>query len=77
FAVLAFAFIILAVYGLNLRQMLGFRWRQWLTTRVLNEWLGDRNFYRIERDRLADHPDQRIADDMQSLASTTLSLSLD
>lgn len=77
FAVLAFAFIILAVYGLYLRQMLGFRWRQWLTTRFLNEWLGDRNFYRIERDRLADNPDQRIADDLQSLASTTLSLSLD
>ncbi|WP_179403064.1 ABC transporter ATP-binding protein/permease [Burkholderia guangdongensis] len=77
FTVLAFAFIILAVYGRYLRQMLGFRWRQWLTDRFLGEWLGDRAFYRIERDRLADNPDQRITDDLQSFATTTLALSLD
>jgi vitamin B12/bleomycin/antimicrobial peptide transport system ATP-binding/permease protein len=77
FTVLAFGFIILAVYGRYLRQMLGFRWRQWLTTRFLNEWLGKGAFYRIERDRLADNPDQRISDDLQSFATTTLSLTLD
>lgn len=77
FSVLAFSFIILAVYSIYLRQMLGFRWRQWLTRVYVKEWLGDRAFYRIERDRLADNPDQRIADDLDSLASTTLSLSLD
>lgn len=77
FSMLAFGFIILAVYGLYLRQMLGFRWRQWLTDRFLGEWLGDRAFYRIERDHLADNPDQRVADDLQAFATTTLSLSLD
>jgi putative ATP-binding cassette transporter len=77
FTVLAFGFIILAVYSRYLRQMLGFRWRQWLTKRFLDEWLGGRAFYRIERDRLADNPDQRIADDLQSFATSTLSLSLD
>jgi putative ATP-binding cassette transporter len=73
----AFTFILLAVYGRYLRQMLGFRWRQWLTHRYLEQWLGDKAFYRIERDRLADNPDQRISDDLQSFATTTLSLSLD
>ena len=77
FTGLAFAYILLAVYGRYLRQMLGFRWRQWLTNRYLEQWLGDRAFYRIERDRLADNPDQRISDDLQSFATTTLSLSLD
>ncbi|HTR08696.1 MAG TPA: ABC transporter ATP-binding protein/permease [Paraburkholderia sp.] len=77
FTVLAFGFIILAVYGRYLRQMLGFRWRQWLTTRFLGEWLGKGAFYRIERDRLADNPDQRISDDLQSFATTTLALTLD
>jgi putative ATP-binding cassette transporter len=77
FSGLAFGFIILAVYGRYLRQMLGFRWRQWLTTRYLNEWLKDSAFYRIERDRLADNPDQRISDDLQSFATSTLSLTLD
>jgi putative ATP-binding cassette transporter len=77
FTVLAFSFIILAVYSLYLRQLLGFRWRQWMTRVYVREWLGDTVFYRIERDRLADNPDQRIADDLQSLTVSTLSLSLD
>lgn len=77
FTVLAFSYIILAVYRTYLRQMLSFRWRQWLTSRFLNEWFGDLAFYRIERDRLADNPDQRITDDLQSFATTTLTLSLD
>ena len=77
FTGLAVAYIFLAVYGRYLRQMLGFRWRQWLTHRYLEQWLGDKAFYRIERDRLADNPDQRISDDLQSFATTTLALSLD
>jgi putative ATP-binding cassette transporter len=39
--------------------------------------LGDDAFYRIERDRLTDNPDQRITEDLRSLASTSLALSLD
>jgi putative ATP-binding cassette transporter len=77
FTALAFAYILLAVYGRYLRQMLAFRWRQWLTNEYLEQWFGDKAFYRIERDRLADNPDQRISDDLQSFATTTLSLSLD
>ena len=76
FIIAAFLFITLAVYRVYLRQMLEFRWRQWLTNRYLRAWLGERAFYRIERDRLADNPDQRITDDLQSFASNTLSLSL-
>ncbi|MBR7973896.1 ABC transporter ATP-binding protein/permease [Burkholderia vietnamiensis] len=77
FGGLAFASIVLFVYSRYLRQMLGFRWRQWLTHRFLDEWLNGRAFYRIERDHLADNPDQRISDDLQSFATTTLALSLD
>ena len=77
FSALAFAFVAISVYKRYLRQMLGFRWRQWLTTRYLREWLGNGTFYRIERDRLTDNPDQRIAVDLDSFATTTLSLTLD
>ena len=60
------------------RQLLEIRWRTWLTTRFRRtRWLNDIAFYRIERDRLADNPDQRISDDLESLATTTLALSLD
>jgi putative ATP-binding cassette transporter len=77
FAGLAFTFIMISVYNRYLRQMLGFRWRQWLTTRYLQEWLDDGTFYRIERDRLTDNLDQRIAVDLDLFATTTLSLTLD
>ncbi|WP_144138010.1 ABC transporter ATP-binding protein/permease [Paraburkholderia sp. BCC1884] len=77
FCLIVFPMIILFVYGRYLRQMLGFRWRQWLTNEYLDEWLGKGAFYRIERDGLADNPDQRISDDLQSFATSTLSLSLD
>ncbi|MBN3756481.1 ABC transporter ATP-binding protein/permease [Paraburkholderia sp. Tr-20389] len=77
FTALAFAYVIIAVYNRYLRQMLGFRWRQWLTTHYLHEWLDDNTFYRIERDRLADNPDQRISVDLEAFANTTLSLTLD
>jgi putative ATP-binding cassette transporter len=77
FTVLAMSMIALATIRVNLRQKLEFRWRQWLTVRYLSTWLGNTAYYRIERDRLTDNPDQRIADDLQSLATDTLTLSLD
>jgi putative ATP-binding cassette transporter len=77
FTALALAFCMISVYNRYLRQMLGFRWRQWLTTRYLQEWLHDGTFYRIERDHLIDNPDQRIAVDLDLFATTTLSLTLD
>ena len=77
FTGLALGYIVLAVYSLYFKQMLGFRWRRWLTGDYLGRWLRGNAFYRIERDRLADNPDQRISDDLQALATTTLALSLD
>jgi len=76
FTVIALALILLGSYRTYFRQMLEFRWRQWLTNRYLNDWLGDRAYYRIERDNLADNPDQRLSADLQGLASASLNLSL-
>lgn len=77
FTILAFSFIFLATFRIYYQQMLEFRWRQWITDRYLDQWLGDRAFYRIERDHLVDNPDQRISEDLRSLATSTLALSLD
>ncbi|RKP45721.1 ABC transporter ATP-binding protein/permease [Pararobbsia silviterrae] len=77
FSYLAFAYIFIVTTRIWFRQLLEIRWRTWLTTRFVERWLSDHAFYRIERDRLADNPDQRISDDLESLASTTLALSLD
>jgi putative ATP-binding cassette transporter len=77
FAVLAGAFILLAVYGIYLQQMLQIRWRRWMTNVYLKEWLGDKTYYRLQ---LAgdgtDNPDQRIAEDLAQFPSQTLNLSL-
>lgn len=52
------------------------RWRIWLTHQYLNEWLANQAFYRVEQNGSADNPDQRIAEDLNSLTGGTLSLTL-
>jgi putative ATP-binding cassette transporter len=39
-------------------------------------WLENRSYYRIEQNKSADNPDQRIAEDLKYLTSGSLSLSL-
>ncbi|CAM3763718.1 ABC transporter ATP-binding protein [Bordetella sputigena] len=77
FTLLAFIFIALSTAQIYFRQMLEFRWRQWLTDVYLRQWLVSRSYYRMERDRVVDNPDQRIAEDLRSMASNTLALSID
>jgi putative ATP-binding cassette transporter len=81
FTVLAFTHIATAIYAIYLNQWLQIRWRTWLTTKYLDEWLADRAYYRISltTDRAAigtDNPDQRIAEDLRDFTDFTLELSL-
>jgi putative ATP-binding cassette transporter len=77
FCGLAAAAIVVAVYRLYLTQMLEMRWRTWLTDRYLSSWLSDHAYYRLELEhRGTDNPDQRIAEDLRSFTSGTLSLTL-
>ncbi|MBN8906741.1 MAG: ABC transporter ATP-binding protein/permease, partial [Rhodospirillales bacterium] len=81
FCELAVVHIAIAVYQVYLNQWLQIRWRRWLTTHFLDEWLADRAYYRISltTDRAAigtDNPDQRVAEDLRDFCETTLSLSL-
>ncbi len=77
FTVLAFAYIVAAVYQIYVRQMLEIRWRRWLTGQYLHDWMSNRAFYRMElTDYGTDNPEQRIQEDMRLLTSNTLSLSL-
>jgi vitamin B12/bleomycin/antimicrobial peptide transport system ATP-binding/permease protein len=78
FAILAFGFIVVAVYQSYLRQMLQIRWRRWLTGVFLEDWLANRCYYRIElKGQGTDNPDQRIQEDLQVFTESTLGLSLD
>jgi vitamin B12/bleomycin/antimicrobial peptide transport system ATP-binding/permease protein len=77
FGLIAAGWIGVAVYQLYLRQILHIRWRRWLTERALKGWLGHQAYYRIQIDQsTTDNPDQRIADDLDSFATLSLSLSL-
>jgi vitamin B12/bleomycin/antimicrobial peptide transport system ATP-binding/permease protein len=77
FSVIAVGWIAVAVYQLYLRQILHIRWRRWLTERSLKGWLDHQAYYRIQIDQsTTDNPDQRIADDLDSFATLSLSLSM-
>ncbi|HYM71884.1 MAG TPA: ABC transporter ATP-binding protein/permease [Stellaceae bacterium] len=77
FSLIAACWITVAVYQLYLRQILHIRWRRWMTQRSLHGWLSHQAYYRIQIDQsTTDNPDQRIADDLDSFTSLSLSLSL-
>lgn len=81
FCELAAVAIAVSVYAVYLNQWLQMRWRRWMTTVYLDEWLADRAYYRIglTTDHAAtgtDNPDQRIAEDLRDFTSNTLSLGL-
>jgi putative ATP-binding cassette transporter len=76
FSYLAFSNIIVAIYSVYLTQSLQMRWRLWMTRQYMSDWLAKKNYYRIEHTNTADNPDQRIAEDLKSLTSGTLDLSL-
>ena len=77
FVVLASVFIALAVYKLYLNQWLQIRWRKWLTSHYLGEWLNGATHYRVQlTGDAADNPDQRITDDVKMFVEQTLSIGL-
>ena len=73
FCGLAAIYIGLAVYQLYLRQWLQIRWRRWMTTQYLGDWLEGANHYRMQLlGDAADNPDQRIAEDIQLFVDRAL-----
>ncbi|MCT8001975.1 ABC transporter ATP-binding protein/permease [Sphingomonas sanguinis] len=51
---------------------LSMRWRSWLNEWYLGRWFARDRFYEIERLRMIDNPDQRIAEDIRSFTSIGL-----
>ncbi|MES2184378.1 MAG: ABC transporter ATP-binding protein/permease [Pseudomonadota bacterium] len=76
FFFIAMVAIALAVATRFYTMRLQMRWRTWMTRHVLNRWMAHQAYYRIEQTRSADNPDQRIAEDIRSLTSDSLTLSL-
>jgi putative ATP-binding cassette transporter len=75
--VLAFSIIIAIQIGTALAHnivgwTLSIRWRQWLTHWYLGRWFARDRFYELERLRMIDNPDQRIAEDVKEFTSMGL-----
>jgi putative ATP-binding cassette transporter len=77
FTLLATFYIALSVYQLYLNQWLQIRWRRWMNSTYLGQWMHNANHYRMQlRGDAADNPDQRIADDIKLFVDQTLNIGL-
>ena len=75
FAVLASIHVLRALFTFWLRQSLLIRWRQWMTDTLMDRWLGKQVYYRSRYvDEIADNPDQRIQQDIESFVTSSLTL---
>lgn len=75
FAVVA-AWILAATWKSYLEQSLQIRWRRQMTASTLGRWLSGHTFYRIERDRSCDNPDQRVSEDISEYVRLMILLGL-
>jgi putative ATP-binding cassette transporter len=66
----------LAVLFRFCEERLGLLWRQWLTRALVLDYLGLGTPYRLREAGEIDNPDQRIADDVRTFSTTTLSFVL-
>ncbi|WP_262268458.1 ABC transporter ATP-binding protein/permease [Microvirga yunnanensis] len=77
FTPLAAVFVAMALTEVLLQNVLSIRWRAFLNTYYLREWLGDGTHYRMQiMGRGADNPDQRISEDLRKFVESTYSLSV-
>lgn len=67
---------IAAVFYRFCEERLGLLWRNWQTRFLLDRYLALRAYYRVEEEGTLPNPDQRIADDVHSFATLTLSFLL-
>ncbi|HEV7733686.1 MAG TPA: SbmA/BacA-like family transporter [Candidatus Binatia bacterium] len=65
-----------AVLASYTQDLLGLLWRNWLTRRVVNVYLADRSYVRLQAPGGLPNPDQRISEDIRTFVTMTLSVSL-
>ncbi len=64
------------VYYGYIQELLGLRWRDWMTRKFLGRYFTDRAYYEINSQEAIDNPDQRISEDIRSFTVTSLTFLL-
>ncbi len=78
FSVLATFWVLSNVYYVYLRQVLQIRWRRWVTKHLIDRWLSNRAYYRLQLENYGtENPEQRIEADIHAFTRDTLLLSID
>ena len=77
FFIITIPLVLCSIYTTYLQQMLGLRWRRWLTMRMTRQWMENQTYFRIAittsgLEAGADNPDQRIQEDLNSFVTDTL-----
>lgn len=75
-AVAGLAIGTMALVSAALQNLIGLRWRTWLTEKLQRDWLEAHAFYDIERDGILSNADQRISEDVKLFTDQTLNLAL-
>lgn len=70
------ALTLISVIHRYVEESLGILWRKWLTARVFRRYADHRVYWRMVGNTAIDNPDQRIAEDIKSFTTTTLSFVL-
>src|SRR5947207_9426774 len=70
------ALTVVAVLQRFCEEWLGLLWRAWLTRHLIDRYLTGRAYYWIATQEVIDNPDQRIAEDVKTFTTTTLSFGL-
>lgn len=60
------------VYYKYVQDLLGLRWREWMTNNFLGEYFNNRAYYEINSEADIDNPDQRISEDIKNFTKTSL-----
>ena len=77
FTPIAAVFVLVALMELFLQNVLIIRWRRYLNSHYVGEWLGEGAHYRMQIiGGPADNPDQRISEDLRKFVENTYSLSI-
>ncbi|UXE61415.1 MAG: ATP-binding cassette domain-containing protein [Woronichinia naegeliana WA131] len=66
---------LLAGFTKDIRKKIALDWYQWLNTQILEKYFSNRAYYKINFQSDIDNPDQRLAQEIEPIATNAISLS--